>query len=267
MLQVDLKALIRFLVQKLMRWYTPKQKKKFFNIVLKRFISKLPAALYQQALALVTTGQCAAALIPLTRAITLKHLPSRALLAWLMLDGRKGVARDRIGAFALVNEGALLDCYHCKGVMADWYLGDWVCQKNEARLLELAQESSANGSRYGTYVLARLHENGRGGLAQNKVKATKFYQLAAEQNLDKAQHRLGCMYYDGVGVDRDHAEALRLYKLAAAQGNPWTLCGVAHIYLNGYGVPKNKAEAILWYMRAQEAGSQDAKYALQRLRE
>jgi TPR repeat protein len=47
----------------------------------------------------------------------------------------------------------------------------------------------------------------------------KWYRLAAEQGINKAQYNLGIMYDDGQGVPQDYAEAVKWYRLAAEQGN------------------------------------------------
>ena len=137
------------------------------------------------------------------------------------------------------------------------------CVRDEARSLELARESSGKGSRYGQFVLGVFCECGFGGVAQDYAQALALYRLAAAQNLDEAQLRLGYLYDNGSGVARDRAETLRLYQLAAAQGNPIALFNVAACHEVGLGVRKNKAEAIRWYRRAQAAGYPGAAAKLQ----
>ena len=254
------------LVQQLLRGFSHgKLNKRLFTIILQRFISKIPAALYKQALALVATGQCAAALIPLNLAIALKHLPSRALLAHMLSGGRKDVPKDHGRAFKLVKEGTELGCHHCQGVMARCYRGGYGCVKNEARSFELARESSGKGSRYGQHVLGLFYRWGEGGVAREYAQAIALYRLAAAQNLDEAQCSLGLIYYYGRDVAQDYTEALRWYQLAAAQGHPWALFMVAECHDHGLGVRINKAEAIRWYRRAHKAGSSGGMCALQRL--
>ena len=216
----------------------------------------------KEAEELCASGQCAAAAVALKLAVDVGHLPSRALKAWMLINGREGVAKDHNAAFELVEEGARLGCYHCQGVMAHCYLHGWGCEADAARSLELARESSGKGSRYGQCVLGLLNEFGQGGFF---FQAVALYRLAAAQNLDEAQCALGYMYSKGFGVAQDRAEALRLYQLAAAQGNPLALSNVAILHEYGQGVRKNKAAAIRWYRRAQAAGYHQAAAALQRL--
>jgi TPR repeat protein len=189
-----------------------------------------------QAEKLCASGQCAAAMVALKLAVDLGHLPSRALMAWMLLDGREGVAKDECAAFKLVDEGARLGCHHCQGVMARCYWGGFGCIIYHALSVKLARESSESGSRYGQCMLGWWYWHGRGGLAPDFTQALALYRLAAAQNLDDAHYRLGSMYFLGFGVARDGAEALRLYQLAAAQGHPWALNQIASCHEHGRGV-------------------------------
>jgi hypothetical protein len=83
-----------------------RDKSYLMKYILQRLIANIPAALYQYALALVSTGQCAAAMVHLNRSIIRGHLPSCALKAWMLINGREGVAKDRNRAYELVEEGA-----------------------------------------------------------------------------------------------------------------------------------------------------------------
>jgi len=232
--------------------------------ILRRIIANMPAALYQYALALVSTGQCAVAMIHLNRSIIRGHLPSRALMAHLLLGKREGVVMNHKKVFQLAEEGTRLGCHHCQGVLAYCYLGHGI-KIDTALSLELARESSGKGSRYGQCMLGELYEYGVGGVAQDDAQAVALYRLAAAQNLDEAQCCLGDMYSYANGVAQDYAEALRLFYLAAAQGHTVALCQVAIFHEHGYGICKNKAEAIRWYMRAQAAGNQSVATKLQEL--
>jgi TPR repeat protein len=219
----------------------------------------------REAEELCASGQCAAAVVALQLAIDFGDSNSRALMAWLLIAGREGVAEERERGFELAEEGVGLGCYHCQGVLAYCYLFGYGCEEDEARSLELARESSGRGSRYGQLTLGGLHRYGAGGLAEDNAQALALYRLAAAQGLDGAQGNLGHMYDNGEGVAQDYAEALRWYQLAAAQGHPMALYNVATCYEHGPGVRKNKAAAIRWYKRAQAAGDTDAADQLRRL--
>jgi TPR repeat protein len=215
---------------------------------------------------LLAAGQYKAAVQQLQRAIGHGHLPSRALKAWMLLDGREGVAQDCDAAFELVEEGARLGCNHCRGVMAIYYWYGNGCVRDAARSLELAHESSGKGSKYGQYALGRLYVYGGDGVERDYAQALAFYRLAAAQNFDGAQISLGTMYDHGLGVAQNLAEALRWYQLAAIQGHPEALFNVAYCHWRGLGVRENKATATRWYKLAQAAGHPNAAAHLKRLR-
>jgi len=250
----------------------------------RRVASKSMAAVRDKAAKeaeeLCASGQCAAAVVPLQRAIHLGDLSSLALKAWLHIHGREGVAKDRKTAFELAEEGARLGCHHCQGVLASCYSGNgeacelllgqlcgggYGCTQDMPRSLELARESSGRGSRYGQLTLGRLHWRGHGRLAQNRAQAVAFFRLAAAQGLDEAQFELGRVYNNGFGVASEEAEALRWFHLAAAQGHPEALSRVAACHEKGLGVAADAAEAICWHRRAHVAGCELAAEDIERL--
>ena len=243
---------------------------KLMHFMVGRLAAKLMHSLAhvfgKEAQELCEAGQCAAAADALKRAINVGHLPSRALLAHMMIDGREGVALDRsLKSLPLVSGRRWLDCHHFKGVEA------WGCMEGftsryslSSKIYQLALESADKGSRYGQCNLGAHYENMG---PHYYVQAVALYRLAAAQNLDSAQHRLGYMHYNGFGVAKDYTKALQLYRLAAAQGHPQALYDVAAFHEKGqYGVVwQNRDEAILWYRRAQAAGHQYAERAWRRL--
>jgi TPR repeat protein len=216
----------------------------------------------KEAEELYASGLCAAAFESLQKAIYFGDLHSRALMAWLLFDGREGVAKSWKKAYVLVEEGARQGCNHSKGMMALFNFHGYGIRGDAAhklqRSMEFARESSESGSRYGQYTLGELHRYGAGGLARDDAQALAFFGLAAAQGFDGAQHWLGYMYFNGSGVARDYAEALRWHKLAAAQGHPSAMYRVARCLYYGEGVAVARNEAIQWFRLAQAAGITEA---------
>jgi TPR repeat protein len=215
---------------------------------------------------LCNDGKCANAFVLLECAIKLRHLPSRALMAWLLIDGREGVAKDKNRAFELAEVGARLGCYDCKGVLAFCYSYGVGCEQDEVRSLELAHKSAENDSMYGQYFLGELHYSGGSDeVAHDHAQALALHQLAAAQGLADAKDRLGHMYFRGNSVARDCAEALRWWRQAAAQGHPNAIYSVALCYEYGHSTQTSREEAICWYRRALKAGYSRAAADLQKL--
>jgi TPR repeat protein len=247
-------GMMLFLIKRLIKGCASASQNRYPQIlVLQRLIANMPAALYRHALVLVSSGQCATAMIRLNQNIFRGHLPSRALKAWMLLDGREGVAKNYDKAIILAREGVRLGCHHCLGVLACCYhyqgnRRDCGIRQKAMRSLELAHKSSDTGSRYGQYALGKFLRDGIGGQEKKINQAVALFQLAADQGLDRAQFELGLAFHA-----QDRAEALRWYQLAAAQGHPEAMYGVAYCYDKGEGVAVNYTEAIWWLQRAQAA--------------
>ena len=240
----------------------------------RRVASKLLAAerdkAAKQAEELCASGQCAAALTPLQRAIDFGDFASLALKAWLFLWGRQGMEEDKAGGFEMAERGAQLGCHHCQGVVACCYFQGFGCKKDYALSLKLARESSECGSKYGQTVLADLYDDYPDGLVvcdedQAIAQAVALYRLAAAQGLDWAQIGMGCMCREGAGVPQNYVEALRWYKLAADQGHPQGFVWIARCYENGEGVTQDLDTAVHWFKRASEAGDLFAAQYLLRI--
>jgi TPR repeat protein len=240
----------------------------------RRVASKLLAAerdkAAKQADELCASGQCAAALTPLKRAIYFGDFASLALQAWLILWGREGILQDEVRGFELAEWGAQLGCHHCQGVVACCYFQGFGRKKDYALSLKLARESSECGSKYGQAVLADLYDDYPDELEvcdedQAIAQAVALYQLAAAQGLDWAQMGMGCMCREGAGVPQNYVEALRWYRLAADQGHPQGFVWIAHCYENGDGVTEDLDTAEHWFKRARDAGDKFAAQYLCRI--
>ena len=224
---------------------------------------------------LLAAGQYAAAAEQLLQAIGMGHLLSRALLAWLLVWGREGIAKDKRRALELVEEGVQMGCEHCQGVLAfcihndQWYIvGDIIVMRDdvpaqEQLTLRLALQSSESGSRYGHYVLGTLYGDQDGNIADRTLS---LWQQAADQGLEAAQMEMGhSLYSNGIGNLDDYPEALRLFRLAAAQGHPNASFCVGLMHELGHGVPANAVEALVWYKRAAAEGHPLATMCVQKL--
>jgi TPR repeat protein len=238
------------------------QQEKFFHnmmaCIARRVSSKQVASMRDkaanQANELCMLGQCAAALVPLQKAIYLRDCSSRALKAWLLIQFREGVVIDHNEAFELVKEGVRLECHHCQGVAAYCYMFALGCERNYKRSMELACKSSVRDSKYGQYVKSLFVDVGGEDLRINCNQSVELLHCAVAQNLCEAQVSLGNMYNSGRGVAQDHNEALRLYNLAAKQGHLVAFSNIAYHYEEGKGVPKSKEIANSFKERALKAG-------------
>jgi TPR repeat protein/class 3 adenylate cyclase len=90
--------------------------------------------------------------------------------------------------------------------------------------------------------------------SKNYAAALDRYRSAAEQGNAHAQARLGAMYRNGNGVDRDYAEAMRWYRKAADQGDALGEAGLGNLFEYGQGVDRNYSEAFKWFEKAAVQG-------------
>ena len=179
-----------------------------------------PEALHLRAERQRAACAFAAAAALLQQATTLGHGRWHADLAWLLVEGRQGLPKDSVRAFAVAEAGALKGCCHSRGVLALCYLRGCGCTRDSARALVLAQASASAGSAYGQYAIAYYHHCGFGDVQRDFAQAFAWCSTAAGQGLDAALSLLGLMHARGEGVAQNRREALRWLKLAAEQGYP-----------------------------------------------
>lgn len=81
--------------------------------------------------------------------------------------------------------------------------------------------------------------------------------LAERGNADAAR-RLGNLYYDGVGIERDYAEAVRWYGISADTGDQWCRNRLGEMHRDGKGMPEDPVEAYERFSGAAAFGNTGA---------
>jgi TPR repeat protein len=130
---------------------------------------------------------------------------------------------------------------------------------NTARELEQLREAAAQGEPDAQNDLGLLFRFGaafyhRSGIEQDKTEAVKWFRLAAEQGLDRAEYNLALCYLSGDGVAKDPSEAFRWQSRAAAQGRAEPAYSLGLMYLNGDGVSPDAARGLDWIGKAAAQG-------------
>ena len=85
--------------------------------------------------------------------------------------------------------------------------------------------------------------------------AKKWAEAAAEQGVVPAMTRLGLIYHNAIGVERNAAEAARWWDKAAARGDADAQAMLGAAYQLGAGVPRDAVAALMWLLRAQAGAS------------
>ncbi|MDX2111209.1 MAG: energy transducer TonB [Verrucomicrobiota bacterium] len=87
------------------------------------------------------------------------------------------------------------------------------------------------------------------------VKATAYYEKAAEAGDLKALLLVARAYETGRGVEKNPEKAFRFYKAAAAQDDAMSQGQLAWCYDNGFGTAEDKVAALQWYRAATRSGN------------
>lgn len=93
-----------------------------------------------------------------------------------------------------------------------------------------------------------------------KEEYINIYQQAIE-GIVEAQHKLGEMYLEGEGIEKDQSKAFKWFKLAAEQGNDDAQMMVGVLYLLDEEIEQDYSKAFKWLSLAAEQNS-DAQYML-----
>lgn len=105
--------------------------------------------------------------------------------------------------------------------------------------------AAKKGNAPAQYKLGEMYYNGR-GVDKNYRLAMKWYKHAANYGNSNAQYNLGHMYYEGIGTTRDLTLAHKWYKASALHGDARGKVSLGYMYLRGKAVQRNIKEAIKW---------------------
>jgi TPR repeat protein len=87
-------------------------------------------------------------------------------------------------------------------------------------------------------------------------------EALAERGDPAAQTRIGDVYCEGNGVERDYAKAMEWFQKAAYQGDLAAQTKIGDLYLNGHGVKEDNAKGLEWQRKAADEGYAKAQVAL-----
>lgn len=115
------------------------------------------------------------------------------------------------------------------------------------------------------FYLAKLYENGTGGVKKDLVEARRWTERAAEGGDPKAMHNLGISYISGAGGPKNSTTAAQWFRRAADLGLVDSQYNLAALYEQGLGVSQNAAESYKWYLIAARTGDGEARSSAQRV--
>lgn len=104
------------------------------------------------------------------------------------------------------------------------------------------------------------------GTEKDYSEALRWFTISAEKwNYAGAYNNIGHMYVNGLGVKTDYAKAMNFFEKGWKGGNSDSAANIGVLYEKGYGVEKNISKAKEWYQKAADAGNAFGKKALERL--
>ena len=94
---------------------------------------------------------------------------------------------------------------------------------------------------------------------ESTEETPRWFRLAAEQGHTDARFQLGCLYYEGRFVPKDHIEAAKHFLIAAEQGQVDAQLWLGDMYLHGVGMPYAPQKLATKWSRldAAQAGPSD----------
>lgn len=198
-------------------------------------------------------------------------------------------AGDYAAALAIWEPMARAGHARAQNNIAACFSGGYGVEENAELAAKWLTLSAASGDPVGQRNLATLHFRGE-GVPQDDDEALRLYRLAADQGDATAQDmlswmlaeqgdyeeakifaekaaaqdvaasmtRIGNLYHDALGVERDAALAVEWWRKAALRGDGDGQAMLGAAYLTGAGVATDPLEALVWLYRARDAGAQRA---------
>jgi TPR repeat protein len=136
-------------------------------------------------------------------------------------------------------------------------------QEDLERALQLYEIAAKRGHAEAQDALARLAFDSN----ENSEVARHWSERAAEQGHSGAHTRLGTIYHEGLGVERDPQRAVFHWLTAAQAGHPGAQLMIGVAYDVGAGVPVDKVEAAYFLSLSAQQGNGPAPAVLGKLRQ
>ena len=131
--------------------------------------------------------------------------------------------------------------------------------------IQTLMEKAKHGDPQAEARLGWLYINGQ-GVEKDYAQAAFWIRKAAEEGNTTAQAGLGWLYANGLGIEKNYAQAASWYKKAAKQGLSIAQANLGTLYAQGHGVPKDYSKAAFWFRKAANKGSFPAQKNLARVK-
>ena len=181
-------------------------------------------------------------------------VPPVVLLATSFGGGATGLTLGMIGAAALAL--GILSCLAAASPLRAQSPddGSWQGTPWEQRMgVPYFEKRAGQGDAEAAYRLGRLYQQGV-GKNRNLAEALSWYRKAAELGHPLGQFKTGLLLESGEAGELGLAEAAKWYEAAVEQGVVPAAFNLARFYENGSGVPEDPGKAAALYEIAARAG-------------
>jgi uncharacterized protein len=155
-------------------------------------------------------------------------------LRWLTLAAEEG---DRVGQ---------------RNLAALYFKGEGV-QQDQARAAALYRTAAAAGDGPAQDMLSWILLEESDWF--DPVESRRWALAAAEQGIAAAMTRMGMIYHNALGVDRDPGVAVAWWAKAAVHGDADGQAMLGAAYIIGNGLPRDGVAALSWLLRGQAGHS------------
>ena len=113
------------------------------------------------------------------------------------------------------------------------------------------------GNAAAQHNLGILYNDGL-GLEADLVEAAKWYRRAAQGGNANAQTKMGVFLARGLGLAQDYTQAAGWFREAAEQHHAQAQFNLGILYATGSGVDEDRVQALMWLNLAHQAGVEQA---------
>ncbi len=153
--------------------------------------------------------------------------------------------------------------------IASMYLNGKGTNINIDEAVKWFEKSAEQGNPDAAYQLGYIYSSEKYALSDiaksNKYYAAALsdYEKAEEENSNAtAEYRIGLIYLNGLGVDKNIDKAVHWFSKSTSNGNASAAYKLAVLYDEGTEVTKNPEKAFLFYQLSSELGNPYANYKL-----
>lgn len=135
---------------------------------------------------------------------------------------------------------------------------------NYEKAFDLFHASEKQGNAYAAFELAKMYKtfvNPERSNLYYKSALSGFLSMSLKREDDNLLYRIGKMYYDGTGTEKDNNKAVHFLERASKLNNENAQMILAKLYLKTNCLPKI-LEAIQCLRKLSEAGNEQSQYAL-----